>query len=192
MVSRTVLLDAGPLGLASNPGRADPAAECARWLRDLVAGGTRVLVPEITDYEVRRELLRAGRAAGLARLDALAEALEYLPITTVAMRKAAELWAEARRTGRPTAGAESLDADVILAAQALTLEAAEVFGGDDQRGTPGSIRPRDNLGRDSLGKTVRRARSRSLSLASYCHRIALSLRVQSRVWPRHSPEPSNG
>ena len=126
MVNRAVLLDAGPLGLASNPGRSDPAAECARWLRDLLAGGTRVLVPEITDYEVRRELLRAGRAAGLARLDALAEALEYLPITTVAMRKAAELWAEARRTGRPTAGAESLDADVILAAQALTLEADEV------------------------------------------------------------------
>ena len=126
MVSRAVLLDAGPLGLASNPGRSDAAAECARWLRDLVAGGTRVLVPEITDYEVRRELLRAGRAAGLARLDALADALEYLPITTGAMRKAAELWAEARRAGRPTAGAESLDADVILAAQALSLGADEV------------------------------------------------------------------
>jgi len=119
-------LDAGPLGLASNPGRSDAAAECARWLRGLVAGGTRVLVPEVADYEVRRELLRAGKDAGLARLDALAEALEYLPITTGAMRRAAELWAEARRAGRPTAGAESLDADVILAAQALTLGEAEV------------------------------------------------------------------
>ena len=126
MVSRTVLLDAGPLGLATNPGRSDAAAECARWLRELMAGGTSVLIPEIADYEVRRELLRAGKVAGLARLDSLAAALEYLPITTVAMRKAAELWAEARRAGRPTAGAESLDADVILAAQALTLGIEDV------------------------------------------------------------------
>ena len=51
------------------------------------------------DYEVRRELLRARKAEGLARLDALEEALEYLPLTSAAMRRAAELWAEARQQG---------------------------------------------------------------------------------------------
>jgi hypothetical protein len=55
-----------------------------------------VIVPEIADYEVRRELLRAKKERGLARLDALASRLKYLPITTAAMRQAAVFWAEAR------------------------------------------------------------------------------------------------
>ena len=86
-----------------------------------MAGGGRVLLPEVADYEVRRELLRAGKVAGLAWLDILGQTLEYLPLTTSAMRRAAELWAEARRRGVPTADPHALDGDVILAAQALTL-----------------------------------------------------------------------
>jgi predicted nucleic acid-binding protein len=81
----------------------------------------RVLVPEITDYEVRRELLRLGRRAAVARLDALAGSTEYLPITTMAMRQAAAFWALARQQGQPTAGDNTIDADMILAAQAVTL-----------------------------------------------------------------------
>jgi predicted nucleic acid-binding protein len=85
-----------------------------------------VIVPEIADYEVRRELLRANRRRGLSNLDQLVVQLEYLPLTTAAMRRAAELWAQARQQGQPTAASASLDADVILAAQALTLAAAAV------------------------------------------------------------------
>jgi predicted nucleic acid-binding protein len=59
---------------------------------------------EIADYEVRRELLRASKTQGAARLDALAAMLEYLPITTAAMRKASEFWAKARQQGLPRAG----------------------------------------------------------------------------------------
>jgi predicted nucleic acid-binding protein len=96
------------------------------WLETLLARGEDVVVPEIADYEVRRELLRAGKAQGLARLDELASALRYLPITTAAMRKAAAFWAEARQAGRPTAPDLALDADVILAGQAATMLAEKV------------------------------------------------------------------
>ena len=53
-----VFLDAGPLGMVSHP---RPANEIVAWLARLLGSGTRVLVPEIAGYEVRRELLRAGK-----------------------------------------------------------------------------------------------------------------------------------
>lgn len=120
-MSRVVLLDAGPLGLATNPRRSPASTACAKWLQALVAGGTRVLLPEIADYEVRRELLRANKTKGIARLDALAGALEYLPLSTAAMRQAARFWAQARQRGRPAASDQALDGDMILAGQAATL-----------------------------------------------------------------------
>lgn len=75
---------------------------------------------------MRRELLRLGNMRAVARLDALQQTIEYLELTTLAMRKAAELWALARQQGRPTAGNKTIDADMILAAQALTLGVANV------------------------------------------------------------------
>ena len=93
----------------------------------LVASGTRVIVPEISDYEVRRELLRAQKWKGIERLDALVGMLQYLSLSTAAMRQAAVLWAKARQQGQPTAGDKALDGDVILAAQAITLDASNVL-----------------------------------------------------------------
>lgn len=116
-----VLLDSGPLGLVTNPRLSLESVACTRWMWSLLETGTRVLLPEVADYEVRRELLRAGKWRGIERLDVLAGEIEYLALTTATMRKAAELWAEARRKGRSTADAQALDADVILAAQAVLL-----------------------------------------------------------------------
>ena len=125
-MSHTVLRDAGPLGLVTNPRRSRQSIACAQWLQALVRHGNRGIVPEIADYEVRRELLRANKTRGLARLDALAGVLEYLPLTTAAMRQAAIFWAQARQQGRPTADDKALDGDVILAAQAMALGVADV------------------------------------------------------------------
>jgi predicted nucleic acid-binding protein len=116
---RLVFLDPGPLGLLSNPRGGPRAVQCRKWARDLLAAGVRVFVPEIADYEVRRELLRAGKTAGLRRLDQVKAGLDYAPITTDVMLKAAELWAHARQAGRPTAAPDALDGDCILAAHAL-------------------------------------------------------------------------
>jgi predicted nucleic acid-binding protein len=116
-----VLLDAGPLGMLSNPNASVANRECYQWMEFLVRRGSEVCVPEITDYEVRRELLRANKVQGIGRLDAVKQSLSYLPITTEVMLKAADLWAQARRGGLPTADPKALDGDVILAAQALEV-----------------------------------------------------------------------
>ena len=116
-----VLLDTGPLGLVTHP-RREMREEPFRWLVGLRAAGVRVAVPEIADYELRRELLRAGGTRRAERLDTLEEELVYLPLRTGVMRRASRLWADARREGKPTAAPEALDGDAILAAQAQILE----------------------------------------------------------------------
>jgi predicted nucleic acid-binding protein len=116
---RLVVLDTGPLGMISNPRGKAPALRCRQWVKDLTAAGVRVFIPEVADYEIRRELLRVGATTGLGRLDQVKSLLDYAPITTDVMLRAAELWATARRAGRPNASPEALDGDCILAATAL-------------------------------------------------------------------------
>ena len=126
-MNRTILLDSGPLGLITNPKASQQTAACGQWVVEALDRGSAVFVPEIADYEVRRELIRARRSAGLDRLDAFIAQVEYLPIETAAMRQAAVFWAAARQGGRPTAPDPALDADVILAAQAATLNQPDVI-----------------------------------------------------------------
>lgn len=121
-MNRVIVLDTGPVGMITNPNAAGVNRECYQWLESLILQGTRVWVPEIADYEVRRELLRANKVRGLARLDLLKNSIGYLPLSTATMLQAAELWAQARRNGRPTADPKALDCDVILAAQALGVQ----------------------------------------------------------------------
>ncbi|MBW4688748.1 MAG: nuclease [Komarekiella atlantica HA4396-MV6] len=125
-MSQVILLDAGPIGLVTNPKLSPKSIACTQWLQILVSFGSRVIIPEIADYEVRRELLRANKVKGIARLDELIQLLEYLPITTSAMRQAALLWAQARQQGQPTAGDKTIDGDIILVAQAVTLTVSDV------------------------------------------------------------------
>jgi predicted nucleic acid-binding protein len=116
---RLVFLDAGPLGLLTNPrGRSKPD-RCRQWVNDLAAAGVRVFVPEIADYEVRRKLIHIGATAGVRRLDQVKATLDYAPLTTEVMMLAADLWATARSAGLPTAAPDALDGDCILGAQAL-------------------------------------------------------------------------
>ena len=120
-MSRLVLLDTGPLGLISNPSAKPEPSRAKDWAWRLRQSGVRLVVPEIADYEVRRELLRAGRDRGVERLDLLIGSLDYAAITTAAMRRAARFWADARNAGRPTSRDDALDADLILAAQGSLL-----------------------------------------------------------------------
>ncbi len=120
-MSRIIVLDSGPLGMVTNPKAKGIPLACQMWLKSLLERGERVVIPEIADYEVRRELLRAGLLRSVHRLDNLKQTLEYIPIQTDAILLAANMWAEARQTGQPTADPKALDGDVILAAQARLL-----------------------------------------------------------------------
>ena len=117
-MTKFVFLDTGTLWLLTKPKGKPLADSCRLWLKRLVLAEVRVFVPEIADYEVRRKLLHLKATAALIRLDGLRTTLEFAPITSDVMIRAAELWAELRRTGLPTAAPGSLDGDCILAAQA--------------------------------------------------------------------------
>ena len=129
---RIIALDSGPFGLACDNPKKASVRRIRDWMLHVLADGrSRIILPEVVDYEVRRKLMaNIDGSASLLRIDELVKPgglLVYVPIATKAMRTAARLWAEARRGGYSTAGPDSLDADVILAAQAL-----EYVGLDDQ------------------------------------------------------------
>ena len=58
-MSTIVLLDAGPLGMITNPKSSPENEACKDWVTKLASRGVDIVIPEIADYEVRRELLRA-------------------------------------------------------------------------------------------------------------------------------------
>lgn len=122
------LFDTGILGQLCHP-RNKKNQAVGDWLVDLSnirRTEFAVVIPEICDYELRRKLLHLLRKKqttpmSLRRLDDLAMLYDYLPLDTDTMREAARLWAEARALGIPTADDSSLDGDMILAAQALSV-----------------------------------------------------------------------
>ena len=117
----TVFLDAGPLGILTNPKLPDETLRALQWVLDMEAAGHRFLVPAVADYEVRRELIRAGKANGIAALNAFntAQPGRFISMTDSALLLGANLWAQARNAGTPTAHPRDLDGDVLIAAQAL-------------------------------------------------------------------------
>jgi hypothetical protein len=126
-VSRTIVLDAGPLGLITNPKRTPETIAATQWAIDMMLAGHRLVVPAVADYEVRRELIRARKAKGLASLDAWNSARpdRFLSLRDSTLHLGAGLWARARQAGTPTADPKELDADVLVAAQALEIGVPE-------------------------------------------------------------------
>ena len=119
---RAIFLDSSPLSTITKKFGSAEADACRAWAAGVARRGVEVIVPEIIDYELRRELLRAGKTSSVRRLDNLARApqISYLPLDTRSVRLAAELWSDSRQRGLSTAPPDAIDADVILAAQALT------------------------------------------------------------------------
>ena len=88
---RLIVLDTGTLGLLTQPCARPNAVASRQWARLFWRPVSGVIVPGIADYELRRELIRAGKAAGLRRLDAIRASFEFDPVTQTALDEAAAL-----------------------------------------------------------------------------------------------------
>lgn len=119
-MSRDICLDSTPLGLLCHPTR---NGDISLWLELHLEAGSRVYLPEIVDYELRRALLAANMTRSLRRLDAFKTSLDFVPLNSAALLDAAQLWATLRKQGLSTASAKELDGDAILAAQARQVNA---------------------------------------------------------------------
>jgi len=131
-MSITILLDSGPLGLLAHD-RPAQWTPIRNWLAEQASARATIYVSEVADFEVRRELKRLVQSGKLpptrlARLDQLAEMFTYLPVSTSMWKLAAELWADARQRGRPTAVPSALDADALIAAPAIEVQATVLTG----------------------------------------------------------------
>ncbi|MFO0812752.1 MAG: nucleic acid-binding protein [Gemmatales bacterium] len=126
----TYLLDAGPLGLLAHS-RSTARLPIQSWVYQQLQDGNTVLISEVADYEVRRELIRLIQkqqlpASRLTRLDALQSFCPLTLLTHSNWQQAAELWASMRNQGIPTSELASLDADVLVISQTLELDATVV------------------------------------------------------------------
>jgi len=117
-----ILLDTGPLGLITHPKASAENRKCLLWMAKLVNQGAQFYVPEISDYELRRELLRRDAKNALKRLDELIAKIGFAPIKSSVVRKAAEFWAHARNIGKKTADDKAIDGDMFLVAHAVDLQ----------------------------------------------------------------------
>ena len=125
-----ILLDTSILGYLTHPNRTI-RLPIAAWLDDLRTAhrnNFEAFIPEVCDFELRRKLLHlqlkdAQLTEPLRRLDMLASMHTFLPVTREMWLRAARLWATARSQGFSVAPPEALSSDIILAAQALELNA---------------------------------------------------------------------
>ena len=106
--------------------RSSPASladQCQQWVVDCIVAGHLIYAPAIAYYETLREFERLQANAQIARLRQFCfiEPERFLVLQTEHLDVAARLWAQARQSGQPTADAQALDGDVILAAQAQSL-----------------------------------------------------------------------
>ena len=80
-----LLLDTAVLGQVCHPRK---HADVRIWMARAVPEHD-VLISEVADYELRRELLRIESNHSLARLDELTRELNYIPVATATWRAAA-------------------------------------------------------------------------------------------------------
>ncbi len=122
-----VIIDSGVLFTLISTSKVKEVTDCQDWFYYLLSRSALVVTSAICNYEVKRELIRRKKIPELDNLNQLKSLIDFLPVDEPSLELAAELWAEARNQGLPTADDLSLDADVIICAQYQLL--AEEYPG---------------------------------------------------------------
>lgn len=125
-----VILDSGVLGLLVTPidetlsideKRLTEIYQCTEWFYRLLSKGAYVTVSDICDYEIRREFIRI-KSRSIYELDELRKIIEFQKVTFALLKKAAEIWADARAVNQPNKVKENIDIDCTVAAQWFLLQ----------------------------------------------------------------------
>ncbi len=124
-------IDTCILSKICHPGKNSNKEICAWFSNVILSGEYQIYIAAIVDYEIRRGLLHLTKTGqesqkSITRLDTYISDFDYIPLDRIIMNNAAELWADARSKGISTADQKALDADVILAAQAKSVNAIVV------------------------------------------------------------------
>ncbi len=127
-----VFFDTCTLGVLVNPNNTPKTRDIRSWMKSHLLKGVRFRVPEISDYELRRNLILETLGAAnspsiqsIQNLDNLKNTIGYVPLSTDMVLAAAAMWAAAKKGNYSTAHPFKLDGDVILAAQAIVESAAK-------------------------------------------------------------------
>lgn len=112
-----VFLDSGVLHTLISNSKVKEVIDCQDWFYYILSTGALIVTSAICNYEVKRELIRRKNVKEINNLAQLKNLIDFLPVDEATLELAAELWAEARNKGLPTADNLSLDADVIICAQ---------------------------------------------------------------------------
>ncbi|MEM7716011.1 MAG: type II toxin-antitoxin system VapC family toxin [Cyanobacteria bacterium P01_A01_bin.68] len=112
-----VFLDSGVLHTLISNSKVKEVIDCQDWFYYLLSRSALVVTSAICNYEVKRELIRRENNREINNLAQIRTFIDFLPVDEPTLELAAELWAEARNKGLPTADNLSLDADVIICAQ---------------------------------------------------------------------------
>ena len=73
---KVIVLDSGPLGVLTNPNSTSKTRAARQWLNDHVLVGNQFVIPEIIDYEIRRELILIGNVRGIVALEHLETSMQ--------------------------------------------------------------------------------------------------------------------
>lgn len=91
--------------------------------RNALGRGETIHLSAVVYYEVKRGLLHLGASNQLRQLDEdFKNVLRWVPVSDATWDRAAHLWADCRRQGRP----HDDDGDLLIAAQAQALGAVVV------------------------------------------------------------------